>query len=123
MKKTTVIQERNGLTYIPNETTPFTGVYILSYLNQQKKEETHYKEGKKEGLTTKWYENGQKQEEGNFKDDKKEGLFTLWYENGQKKEELHFEDGIQAEFHYEDDILKNVDIFGLLGSVIVGLTQ
>ena len=48
MKETTVIQERNGLTYIPNETTPFTGVYIRTYPNGQKQEEINYKEGKKE---------------------------------------------------------------------------
>ena len=57
MKKTTVIQERNGLIYIPNETTPFTGVYIPTYPN------------------------GQKKSEGNVKDDKLEGLVTLLFEN------------------------------------------
>jgi len=77
-KVTDTIQERDGLIYIPNETTPFTGVYILSYLNQQKKEETHYKDGIPKGLTTGWYENGQKKSEGNVKDGKQEGLSTSW---------------------------------------------
>ncbi|TSA39372.1 MAG: toxin-antitoxin system YwqK family antitoxin, partial [Methylococcaceae bacterium] len=67
-KVTDTIQERDGLAYLPNETKPFTGVYILSYLNQQKKEETHYKDGKLEGLGIVWYENGQKKSEGNVKD-------------------------------------------------------
>ncbi len=84
-KVTNTIQERDGLAYIPNETTPFTGVNISTYPNQQKKAEIHYKDGKQEGLTTFWYENGQKQLEGNYKDGKVEGLATLWDENGQKQ--------------------------------------
>ena len=92
MKETTVIQERNGLTYIPNETTPFTGVYITTYPNGQKKIEGNYKDGKKEGLTTWWFENERKQAERNYKDDKQEGLATDWYENGQKEIEGNYKD-------------------------------
>jgi antitoxin component YwqK of YwqJK toxin-antitoxin module len=96
-KITDTIQERNGLTYIPNETTPFTGVYILSnwYKNGQKQAELHYKDGKQEGLVTSWYENGQKKSEGNYKDGKREGLVTSWYKNGQKEEEINWKDGKQ----------------------------
>ena len=67
-KITDTIQQRNGLTYIPNETTPFTGIYIRTYPNGQKQKEINYKDGKKEGLTINWYENGQKESEGNYKD-------------------------------------------------------
>jgi hypothetical protein len=35
-KVTDTIQKRDGLAYLPNETKPFTRVYIPSYLNQQK---------------------------------------------------------------------------------------
>ena len=117
-KVTDTIQERDGLAYLPNQTTPFTGVYITTYPNGQKQEEINYKDGKQEGLVTKWYENGQKQSErnykdgkqeglgivwyengqkeseGNYKDDKPEGLVTSWYENGQKKSEVNYKDGI-----------------------------
>jgi hypothetical protein len=67
-KVTDTIQERDGLAYLPNETKPFTGVYIINYPNGQKYAEIHYKDGKKEGLETDWYENGQKEIEGNYKD-------------------------------------------------------
>ena len=54
--------------------------------------ESYFKDGKRHGLHTSWYENGQKEYEGNFKDEKKDGLHTSWYENGQKKEEKNFKD-------------------------------
>ena len=93
--ETTVIQQRNGLTYIPNETTPFTGVYITTYPNGHKRSERNYKDGKLDGLVTSWtwYENGQKESEGNYKDGKQEGLETLWDENGQKESESNYKDG------------------------------
>ena len=94
MKATTVIQERNGLTYIPNETTPFTGVYITTYPNGQKQEEINYKDGKQEGLTIAWFENGQNKVERNYKDGKQEGLVTWWFENGQKEAEINYKNGI-----------------------------
>ena len=91
-KVTDTLQERDGLAYLPNETKPFTGVYIPTYPNQQKKAEINYKDGKQEGLLTSWYENGQKQAESNWKDGKREGLTTFWYENG-RKAEIHYKDG------------------------------
>ena len=96
-KVTNTVQERDGLIYIPNETTPFTGVYIPTYPNGQKKEERNVKDGKQEGLTINWFENGQKESEINYKDGKAEGLTTLWGENGQKKAEINYKNGILQE--------------------------
>mgnify|MGYP003978904189 CR=1 FL=1 len=36
---------------------------------------------------------GEKDFEGSYKDGKKDGLWTVWYENGQKKEEGTYKDG------------------------------
>ena len=55
--------------------------------------EGNYKDGKKDGLTTYWYEDGQKKQEANLRDGKGDGLWTKWYENGQKKSEANFKDG------------------------------
>ena len=69
-----------------------------------------YKNGKRDGLFTSWYEdgevdweidglstelykNGQKWEEGTYKDGKKDGLWTGWYKNGQKFQEETYKDG------------------------------
>ena len=87
--------ERGGLRYEINSETPFTGVVVVSkYENGQKAQETTYKDGKLEGLVTKWHENGQKEEETTYKDGKIEGLSTAWYDNGQKRSEYTYKDGI-----------------------------
>jgi len=61
--------------------------------NGKKYSEVHYKNGEREGLATSWHKNGQKQYEGHYKNDKPAGLWTDWHENGQKREERHFKDG------------------------------
>jgi len=55
--------------------------------------EVHYREGKLDGLYTKWYENGRKIEEGTYKDGKEDGLWTIWHEDGQKMVEIPYKDG------------------------------
>ena len=69
-KITTVIQTRNELAYVPNSDEPFTGKYVTYCSNGQKKTEINYQEGKRNGLTTGWYENGQKESQTNFKEGK-----------------------------------------------------
>mgnify|MGYP001345757765 CR=1 FL=1 len=53
--------------------------------NGQKEAEENYKDGKRDGLWTEWYENGQKKLEDNYKDGEWHGLCTEWYDNGQKE--------------------------------------
>ena len=81
------LQDRDGVTYLPNEETPFTGRAESFYGNGQKESEENYKDGKADGLWSWWYENGQKKAEINYKDGIDRGLATAWYENGQKKSE------------------------------------
>ena len=64
------LENRNGVTYLADEETPFTG------------------------RAERFYRNGQKQEEGNFNDDYPNGVATFWYENGQKKGAMNHKDGI-----------------------------
>ena len=56
-------------------------------------DEWNYKNGKDDGIFTKWYENGEKEFEGNYKNGKEYGIFTVWYENGEKKSERNWKDG------------------------------
>jgi len=86
-------QERNGLVYLPNETTPFTGVFVGWYENGTKRAESHYIDGKENGLSTLWHRNGQKKSERNYKDGKEDGTHTWWHWNGQKKSEGNYKDG------------------------------
>ena len=68
-------------------------IKVKYWPNGQKKSESHYKDGKLDGLKIWWYENGQKSEEGHWKNGKFDGLLTRWYENGQKKRESHYKNG------------------------------
>ena len=66
---TPVIQIRNDMVYLPDENEPFTGIYEEFYsTNGQKKSETHYTDGKQNGLLTSWYENGKKEIEENYEE-------------------------------------------------------
>ncbi|MDD5276674.1 MAG: hypothetical protein PHR16_11395 [Methylovulum sp.] len=114
-RTTTVIQDRNGVAFLPNETEPFTGKYlqpqynsecdyisgkpsfcISKYDNGQKESETTFYEDGKIKYQTKFYQNGQKKSEGGFKNERPDGLWTSWHENGYKKSEVRckFSDSI-----------------------------
>ena len=54
--------------------------------NGQKELEQTFKDGKRIGLWTFWYENGKKMYESDC-DDSGKGTYKEWYQNGQKKEE------------------------------------
>ncbi|MEE3372652.1 MAG: toxin-antitoxin system YwqK family antitoxin [Planctomycetota bacterium] len=84
---------KDGLMYVGDSKTPFTGVAVDKHLYGKKKSEGTFKDGKQEGLATIWHENGKKSSEGTFKDGKPDGLVTAWYENGQKQSEGNFKDG------------------------------
>ena len=51
-------------------------VRMLSTYDEWKKDslESHYKNGKKDGLGTQWYENGQKSEEVNIYQERRDGM-------------------------------------------------
>ena len=77
----------------------YTGKYMEWYDDGNKKCEGEYKDGKKEGKWTGWYENededgnGNKMYEWEYKDGKKEGKHLGWYERGNKKYEGEYKDG------------------------------
>ena len=52
-----------------------------------KKSEEHYKDGKRDGLSTYWYNNGKKLGSGHYKDGLKDGRWTWWYKSEMKKSE------------------------------------
>ena len=87
------LEYRNGVAYLPNEETPFTGRAESFYRNGQKRREVNFKDGKQDGLWTWWNENGQKEEEENWKDGMEDGLWTKWHWNGQKYKEVTYKDG------------------------------
>ena len=74
---------------------PENGQHAEYFESGEKKTETHYKNGKKQGLETTWYENGQKELEGHYKDGEFDGPYAAWHENGQKELEGQFKEGEQ----------------------------
>jgi len=92
-KEVTSLQDRGGVKYEINSEVGFTGRLVKKYENGQKKEETNYKDGKKDGVFTFWFENGQKKLEGKFKNGKDVGLWTGWHKNGQKGLEWNLKNG------------------------------
>ncbi|SVB28109.1 uncharacterized protein METZ01_LOCUS180963, partial [marine metagenome] len=85
--------EKGGLKHHPDTKKLYSGKVFTNHLGGKKESEGTYKDGKKDGKQTGWYENGQKMYEGTYKDGKIDGLNTGWYENGQKKREGTLKDG------------------------------
>jgi antitoxin component YwqK of YwqJK toxin-antitoxin module len=87
------LEEREGIYYVSGSDTPYTGKSFTLNENGKKASKRNFKDGKQDGLQTRWYENGQKKNEANGKDGKMDGLYTEWFENGQKKVEANYKDG------------------------------
>jgi antitoxin component YwqK of YwqJK toxin-antitoxin module len=61
--------------------------------NGKIKSETHWKDGKPDGLSTYWYESGKNQIKTHYKNGERDGLVTTWWENGVKSGETHYTNG------------------------------
>ena len=70
-----------------------TEKHIEYQSNGKKRLEGTYKDGKRDGLWTRWHENGQMKVKGTFKDGEQDGLWTWWDKNGQKSFEGTYKDG------------------------------
>ena len=64
-----------------------------SMFDEKKKIEESFKNGKRDGLSTSWYENGQKVSQGTFIAGKLNGVSTGWYKNGKKWLEITYDNG------------------------------
>ena len=73
------------------------------YDNGKLKSETHYKNGKKEGLQTGWFESGSKKAEAHFKNGRLHGTTKAWYKNGLNFFILHNKNGIESGIRKEWD--------------------
>ena len=90
------LQERGKdgeqLYYAPNQETPYTGWAKEMYDNGQIEMLAQIKDGKPDGLSTRWHKNGQISTLSQFKDGKKDDLSVSWYSNGKKSVEGSFKD-------------------------------
>jgi hypothetical protein len=69
------------------------GREVEYYKTGQLKSETHYKNGKKDGISIYWREDGTKLNEWQYTAGKLNGVCTSWYKNGQKSSEIHYKNG------------------------------
>ncbi|MBK8814059.1 MAG: toxin-antitoxin system YwqK family antitoxin [Methylococcaceae bacterium] len=92
-KITTVLEERNNLMFMPNQSEPFTSIHHGYFPNGSKQFESQYKNGKKDGFDSVWHENGQKRFEIGYKDGVLDGLSRVWHEDGSLLGEVVHVDG------------------------------
>ena len=64
------LEEREGIYYVKDSDTLYTGKVYELYPDGQKEQEGNLKDGKVDGLFISWHRNGQKEAEANFKDGK-----------------------------------------------------
>ena len=69
--------------------------YYIGGLTSDVKE-IHYKEGKKHGTYSMWFENGQIQNRGSYIMGKANGKWIIWHENGVKFVERNYINGIES---------------------------
>ena len=73
-----------GLLYIRDSETPYTGKAFSMYESGQKESESNFKDGKPDGFWMSWHENGQKKSESNHKDGQLvEGSEKFWNNKGE----------------------------------------
>ncbi len=77
-------KNRNGLVYLKDSNTIFTGIAVNYHPNGQRATEGHIKDGMSHGPSLYWHENGQKAHESKYIDDKLvEGSEKFWNRKGE----------------------------------------
>ena len=95
-------EEGEELHYAPDQNTPYTGWSKEMHDNGRINLLYQYKDGKRDGLVTRWYSNGQKRWEETHNEDK---LVTVvgWKLNGEKCPHTNVVDGNGVRVRYLDD--------------------
>ncbi|MDK1024207.1 MAG: hypothetical protein QGD92_08255 [Gammaproteobacteria bacterium] len=88
--------ERDGLCYEYDATTPFTGRVSGKFYSGQPRIEIHYKNGKKDGSSTSWYETGKVRMQSSYKDGKRDGRWVKWNANGQIQFQKMYKNGMRV---------------------------
>ncbi len=91
--KFSLLQNRQGIYYQPNEQTPFTGIAVDSFPNSQIAISVELKNGVLDGKAKEYFESGQIKSEKEFKNGQLDGKYTIWYSKGQKQEEGEAKNG------------------------------
>ena len=84
--------ERNGIKYLVNSRTPFTGEGTRYYKNGQLMVKGNFKDGKREGVFVNFDKGGQLEGTGNYKDGKLDGLYEN-YDGDRLESKENYKDG------------------------------
>lgn len=87
------IEDKNKVFWFKGD--PYTGK-MVKYYDKEKTQleiELFLKDGKRNGLTTEYFENGSLRYKRNYKDDEQHGLFEWYHDNGQLREKTTFKEG------------------------------
>ena len=88
------LQDRDEIFFAVNGEEPFTGLVVDGrYASGLPKSVQEYKDGRKQGQRTKWYENGQIMQVCFFEDGELHGVMEEWYENGLRMAEGNYQKG------------------------------
>ena len=75
--------KKQGVVYLNEAETPYSGKVYEDYSNGDRKMEGYYLNGKMNGVFVEWHENGDKKSEIYYANGKKDGNYSIWYENGE----------------------------------------
>lgn len=89
------LQDRNGVKYEINQSTPFTGLAKFYFPNGEVKALFNYVNGINEGPQKVYYETGQVKISSNYTNGLQEGLAHFYYENGQLRLEAYYKNNLQ----------------------------
>ena len=81
------------IVFLPNETIPYSGIYLCKFDNGKKEREGSYKNGKFHGKWTNWFESGQRESELNYNNGKLDGKSTWWNKRNQKVIQKNYKNG------------------------------
>lgn len=84
------LDRQKGIVFFKND--PFCGTAVL-FENTIKVASTEYVEGRKDGLTQKWFASGQISYEAHYKNGRKDSVSRTWWKNGNMRTESNFENG------------------------------
>ena len=79
------VTDKDGVIYSING--PYTGEVFSEYDNGQLAEESSYKNGILDGISSSWYQNGKLKTERNYINGLENGIYRAWYLNGQLEKE------------------------------------
>jgi len=92
-KKVSDLVYRGGLYYNVNSEEPLSGKFEAKYDDGSPMAESHYDDGKKEGVEKSWDETGTLRLEANYQNGKRHGLTRNWHSNGQMMSETNYANG------------------------------